>query len=186
MSRFRSGWDIAFWAFVAVYAFCIVYKSSMPLMSGDDIAFFMGLRDGGSAWHGLDFGSKRFFPLAGWNLNLIASISTSPYAFMIGNALVFVIIACCYYALARSFGANKALVFVSFVIFALSVGYVKIITQIPFPENTQIMFLLLFLLCVQRVFVKMKNPDIYIYIYHTCARVWKRGYLPQRSFVCLD
>ncbi|MGX3010710.1 hypothetical protein ACWIUD_03980 [Helicobacter sp. 23-1044] len=140
-------WDFCFAFFVAVYAFCIIYKSAPPLMSGDDINYYADLVEGRAVWHGVDFDYKRFFPLAGWNLNLVASISTSPYAFMIGNALVFAITALCYYALLRSFGVAKSLIAISFATLTLSAGYTKIITQLAFTEMTQIMFLMIFLLC---------------------------------------
>ena len=187
--KILSSWDWLFMGFVAVYAFCIIYKSAMPLISGDDISFYISLRDGNDAWHGLGFDYKRFFPLAGWNLNFIALFSTSPYAFMIGNALVFGITAMSFYALARSFGV--ALCTLSFIALALSVGYVKIITQIPFPETTQIMFLLLFLLCAKKFYSFANSLDstqrnssyIYIYIYIRLSLTYlcKLRYLPQRS-----
>ncbi|MGX2981821.1 hypothetical protein [Helicobacter sp. 23-1045] len=145
--QIKSKWDYFFAFFVAFYAFCIVYKSAPPLMSGDDINFYADLLEGRAVWHGVDFDYKRFFPLAGWNLNVVALISTSPYAFMSGNALVFAITALCYYALLRRFAVAKSLIFISFVALTLSVGYTKIITQITFPEMTQIMFLMIFLLC---------------------------------------
>ena len=141
-----------FVVFVAVYAFCIIYKSSPPLMSGDDALFFMQLQGGNSVWHGMDFDYKRFFPLAGWNLNLIALLSTNPYAFMIGNGFVFIITAYCYYMLVRGFGVGSGLILLSFVLLTLSVGYTKIITQITFPETTQIMFLMAFLLCAKKIY----------------------------------
>ena len=164
----HSNWDKLYWLFVGLYAFCIVYKSSMPLMSGDDIAFYGNLVQGNNAWHGLDTSVGRFFPLAGWNLNLIALFSTSPYAFMIGNAIVFIIIAFCFFRLSLYTKAHRVLVLVSFVSFALTVGYTKIITQIPFPENTQILFLCVFLLAAYGFYTKLSNnaTDIYIYMRH--------------------
>lgn len=145
-------WNYCFFAFVALYAFCIVYKSSPPLMSGDDALFFMQLRQGEAVWHGVDLSHKRFFPLAGWNLNLVALFSTNPYAFMFGNALCFIITAYCYYALLRSFCAPKWLILLSFALLTLSVGYTKIITQIAFSDMTQIMFLMAFLLCAKKIY----------------------------------
>ena len=137
-------------------------------MSGDDIAFYASLVEGKDAWHGLETGYGRFFPLAGWNLNLIALFSTSPYAFMIGNAIVFVLVAFCFFKLSLYTKAHRALVLVSFVSFALTVGYTKIITQIPFPENTQILFLGIFLLAAYHFYTKLSRTvtDIYIYMQH--------------------
>lgn len=178
-----SVWDKLYWLFVGLYAFCIVYKSSMPLMSGDDIVFYASLVQGRDAWHGLDVNVGRFFPLAGWNLNLIASFSTSPYAFMIGNAIVFVLIAFCFFRLSLYTKAHRALVLVSFVSFALTVGYTKIITQIPFPENTQILFLCVFLLAAYRFYTKLSHnaTDIYIYICDIDTACRKLRHLSQRS-----
>lgn len=185
-----SKWDYLFFAFVALYAFCIVYKSSPPLMSGDDALFFMQLKNGESVWHGVDLANKRFFPLAGWNLNLVALFSTSPYAFMAGNALVFIITASCYYALGRSFGAQMGLILLSFALLTLSVGYTKIITQITFPEMTQIMFLMIFLLCAKKIYdfaesrgkialdsanrAQIAESKSYIYIYILLAPCFAR------------
>ena len=170
MRKRLCAWDYTFIVFVGLYIFCIIYKSSMPLMSGDDIAFFMSLQEGRQVWHGIDFDYKRFFPLAGWNLNVVNLFSSSPYAFSFGNSVVFLITSISYYMLALSFGASKKIAVLSFVLLSLSVGYVKIITQIPFPEMTQIMFLLLFLLCASKFYKlvdsvsKEKKTDIYIYM----------------------
>ena len=185
-SYLRSNiWDILYWLFVGVYVFCIVYKSSMPLMNTDDINFYTALVQGKDAWHGLDVQNRRFFPLAGWNLNLIALFSTSPYAFMIGNAIVFVLVAFCFFKLSLYTKAHRALVLVSFVSFALTVGYTKIITQIPFPENTQILFLGIFLLAAYHFYTKLSRTvtDIYIYIYicDTDAACRELRHLSQRS-----
>ena len=162
-------WDILYWLFVGVYVFCIVYKSSMPLMNADDINFYTALVQGKDAWHGLAIDAGRFSPLAGWNLNLIALFSTSPYAFMIGNALVFVVTAFCFYKLSIHTKVHRALVFVFFVTFSLTVGYVKITTEIIYPELTQIMFLCLFFLGAYYVYMKLSNDtteiNIYIYIF---------------------
>ena len=158
-------WDILYWLFVGVYVFCIVYKSSMPLMSGDDINFYTALVQGKDAWHGLTIDAGRFFPLAGWNLNFITLFSTSPYAFMIGNAFVFIVVAFCFYKLSIYTKAHRALVFVFFVTFSLTVGYVKIITQLTFPENTQVMFLCLFFLGAYYVYMKLSNGTHRINIY---------------------
>lgn len=194
-------WNYCFFAFVALYAFCIVYKSSPPLMSGDDALFFMQLRQGEAVWHGVDLSHKRFFPLAGWNLNLVALFSTSPYAFMFGNALCFIITAYCYYALLRSFGAPKWLILLSFALLTLSVGYTKIITQIAFSDMTQIMFLMAFLLCAKKIYnfaesrgkialdsapsaqIAESKSYIYIYIYIVCPALRELRYLSQRSLI---
>ncbi|WP_143429075.1 hypothetical protein [Helicobacter sp. TUL] len=144
-------------------------------MNTDDINFYTALVQGKDAWHGLDVQNRRFFPLAGWNLNLIALFSTSPYAFMIGNALVFVVTAFCFYKLSIHTKAHRALVFVFFVTFSLTVGYVKITTQIIYPELTQIMFLCLFFLGAYHVYMKLSNDthriNIYIYI-SSCWCLW--------------
>ena len=131
--------------FVALVGLCacgIVLDSTAPLMSGDDIEFYTALANGESVWHGLGFSYGRFFPLAGWNLNLVALFSTNPYAFMIFNALCFVATAWCFYSLTRDFCPLVRVI--CFVIFIFSVGAVKIYTQITFPETTQIVFIMLF------------------------------------------
>lgn len=156
----------------------------MPLMSGDDIVFYTALVQGKDAWHGLTIDAGRFFPLAGWNLNFITLFSTSPYAFMIGNAFVFIVVAFCFYKLSIYTKAHRALVFVFFVTFSLTVGYVKIITQLTFPENTQVMFLCLFFLGAYYVYMKLSNGthriNIYIYILVSACR--ELYYLSQRGF----
>lgn len=131
--------------FIALTALCavaIVWDSTAPLMSGDDIEFYVALINGESVWHGLGFAWGRFFPLAGWNLNLVAQISTNPYAFMIFNALCFIAMALCFYYLTREFCARVRVIL--FAIFIFSVGCVKIYTQITFPETTQIAFMMIF------------------------------------------
>lgn len=132
-----------FIALTALYVVAIVWDSTAPLMSGDDIEFYAALINGESVWHGLDFAWGRFFPLAGWNLNLVAQISTNPYAFMIFNALCFIIVAVCFYYLTREFCARVRVIL--FTMFIFSVGCVKIYTQITFPETTQIAFIMIFL-----------------------------------------
>lgn len=131
--------------FVALTALCavaIVWDSTAPLMSGDDIEFYAALINGESVWHGLGFAWGRFFPLAGWNLNLVAQISTNPYAFMIFNALCFIAVAVCFYYLTRGFSPKVRVIL--FTMFIFSVGCVKIYTQITFPETTQIAFIMIF------------------------------------------
>ena len=191
-----SKYDYTFFGFVAIYAFAIIYKAPAPLMSGDDIGFFMDLREGRAVWHGFNLDYGRFFPLAGWNLNVVALFSTSPLAFMAFNAICFTITALCYYALACSFNVAKSLVLFSFVLLALSVGYVKIITQITFPEMTQIMLLMLFLLCVRKILLystsdsakDSKHSNIYIYIYAILAIILANGviYLKEVSFILIS
>lgn len=132
--------------FVILYAFGIVYNSSVPVMAGDDIAFYTALKKGEQVWHGLNFSLSRFFPLAGWNLNLVALFSISPYAFMIGNACVFVISAWAFWRIAVLFGASAKWIALAAMAFFLSAGYTHIVTSICYPELTQIMFLLLFVL----------------------------------------
>lgn len=131
--------------FIVITALCvvaIVWDSTAPLMSGDDIEFYVALINGESVWHGLGFAWGRFYPLAGWNLNLVAQISTNPYAFMIFNALCFIIVALCFYYLTREFCPKVRVIL--FAIFIFSVGCVKIYTQITFPETTQIAFIMIF------------------------------------------
>lgn len=131
--------------FVALIVFCaiaIVWDSSAPLMSGDDIEFYATLANGESVWHGCEFAIGRFFPLAGWNLNLTALFSINPYAFMIFNALCFVATAWCFWCITRDFSPKMRVI--CFVIFTFSVGAVKIYTQITFPETLQITFIMLF------------------------------------------
>lgn len=144
---FVGGGGKYYWLFVAICAFLIVYKSSMPFVSGDDIYFYGMLLTQGSLWHGLGMDMGRFFPLAGWNHSLVAAFSINPYILMLGNAFIFVITAICFYVLGRKIGAQPKWILLFFAIFALSVGYIKITTQIVFPELTQIMFLCLFLVC---------------------------------------
>lgn len=102
---------------------------------------------------------------------------------MIGNAIVFVLVAFCFFKLSLYTKAHRALVLVSFVSFALTVGYTKIITQIPFPENTQILFLGIFLLAAYHFYTKLSRTatDIYIYICDTDAACRQLRYLSQRS-----
>ncbi|WP_147277929.1 hypothetical protein [Helicobacter fennelliae] len=80
----------------------IVYKSSMPFVSGDDIYFYGMLLTQGSLWHGLGMDMGRFFPLAGWNHSLVAAFSINPYVLMLGNAFIF----CDYSDLLLCFGTQ--------------------------------------------------------------------------------
>lgn len=139
--------------FVALIVFCaiaIVWDSSAPLMSGDDITYYIALANGESVWHGLDFVLGRFFPLAGWNLNFISLFSINPYAFMIFNALCFVATAWCFWCITRDFSPKMRVI--CFVIFTFSVGAVKIYSQITFPETTQITFIMLFFALTRALF----------------------------------
>lgn len=135
-------YNALFIALTALCAVAIVWDSTAPLMSGDDIEFYVALANGESVWHGLGFAWGRFFPLAGWNLNLVAQISTNPYAFMIFNALCFIAVAVCFYYLTRGFSPKVRVIL--FTMFIFSVGCVKIYTQITFPETTQIAFIMIF------------------------------------------
>lgn len=117
------------------------------MLNADAIGFYHQLLESKSAWHGLATNMKRFFPLAGWNLALIAQFSTSPYAFMLGNACVLVAFSLCFLYLARASGARAWWVLVVFICVVLSAGYAKLLVEIVFPETTQSMFLLLFLCC---------------------------------------
>ena len=146
VARFTKSKIYIYILFVILYAFGIVYNSSVPVMAGDDIAFYTALKKGEQVWHGLNFSLSRFFPLAGWNLNLVALFSISPYAFMIGNACVFVISAWAFWRIAVLFGASAKWIALAAMAFFLSAGYTHIVTSICYPELTQIMFLLLFVL----------------------------------------
>ena len=141
-NNFHKQSNALFVALVALCAVAIVWNANAPLMSGDDIEFYAALINGKSVWHGLGFAWGRFFPLAGWNLNLIAQISTNPYLFMIFNALCFIAVAVCFYYLTRGFCARVRVIL--FAMFVFSVGCVKIYTQITFPDTTQIAFIMIF------------------------------------------
>lgn len=118
------------------------------MLNSDGFLFFTQLLESKSAWHGLqNLEAKRFFPLAGWNLALIAQFSLSPYAFMLGNACVLVAFGVCYLALARQSLANHWAILVMFICVVLSVGYAKLMVEIVFPETTLTLFVLAFLLC---------------------------------------
>ncbi|STO96730.1 hypothetical protein [Helicobacter canis] len=122
--------------------------SAIPMLNSDGFVFFTQLLESKSAWHGLaGLEMKRFFPLAGWNLALIAQFSLSPYAFMLGNACVLVAFGVCYLALGRQSRANHWAILVMFVCVVLSVGYAKLMVEIVFPETTLTLFILAFLLC---------------------------------------
>ena len=137
-----------FFGFIALYGCFIVLDSAIPMLNGDGFLFFTQLLENKSAWHGLQsLETKRFFPLAGWNLALIAQFSLSPYAFMLGNACVFVAFGACYLALARQSLANHWAILVMFICVVLSVGYAKLMVEIVFPETTLTLFILAFLLC---------------------------------------
>ena len=155
MARFLNAmicdkYNALFALLVGLCATFIVANSTAPLMSGDDITYYIALANGESVWHGRDFALGRFFPLAGWNLNFISFFSTNPYAFMVFNALCFVVTAWCFYALTRYFSPKIRII--CFVIFSFSVGAVKIYTQITFPETTQIVFIMLFFALTRALF----------------------------------
>ena len=155
MARFLNAmicdkYNAIFALLVGLCAVFIIANSTAPLMSGDDITYYIALANGESVWHGRDFALGRFFPLAGWNLNLIALFSTNPYAFMIFNALCFVAVAVCFYNLTRDFSPKMRVI--CFVIFSFSVGAVKIYTQITFPETTQVVFIMLFFVLTRALF----------------------------------
>lgn len=141
-SKIFDKYTTLFIALTAICAVAIVWDSTAPLMSGDDIEFYAMLVNGESVWHGLGFAWGRFYPLAGWNLNLVAQISINPYAFMIFNALCFIAVAVSFYYLTREFCALARVIL--FAIFIFSVGCVKIFTQIPFSDTTQIAFIMTF------------------------------------------
>ncbi|KAA8710049.1 hypothetical protein F4V45_03505 [Helicobacter canis] len=136
-----------FGLFILLYASFIIADSAFPMLNGDSISFYQQLLESKSAWHGLDTDMKRFFPFAGWNLALIAQFSTSPYAFMLGNACVLVVFSLCFIYLARMSGARAWWSLVMLVCIVLSAGYTKLLVEIVFPETTQTMFMLLFLCC---------------------------------------
>lgn len=137
-----------FFGFILAYAGFIVMDSAIPMLNSDGFLFFTQLLESKSAWHGLaGLEMKRFFPLAGWNLALIAQFSLSPYAFMLGNACVLVAFGACYLALGRQSRANHWAILVMFVCVVLSVGYAKLMVEIVFPETTLTLFILAFLLC---------------------------------------
>lgn len=125
-------------------------------MSGDDINLFSRLESGESVWFGLDRNDGRFFPLAGLNLNLAALISTAPFAFIFSNALLFFAVAWGFWRLGTASGAPSGWILVAFIFCVLSVGFVKIMTQITFPETAQIPLMLLFLV-FSRGFLEGKN-----------------------------
>lgn len=160
--------------FVALIVFCaiaIVWDSSAPLMSGDDITYYIALANGESVWHGLDFVLGRFFPLAGWNLNFISLFSINPYAFMIFNALCFVATAWCFWCITRDFSPKMRVI--CFVIFTFSVGAVKIYSQITFPETTQITFIMLFFALTRALF--SANPHTNLAMNLNSANLKRRG-----------
>lgn len=138
--------------YAAIYALCVAYDAGIPLISGDDIDFFVQLNKNGALWHGLDFGARRFFPLAGWYQTFIAQFSSAPCALYVGLAVIFVAFAFCFYRLCKCAQMPRAWIFFAFVIITLHVGFVKIITQIVFPETTQIVFICTFLLCAWRFY----------------------------------
>lgn len=138
----HTAYNALFIALTVLCAMAIVWDTTAPLMSGDDITYYGALINGETVWHGRDFNLGRFFPLAGWNLNLVAQISTNPYAFMIFNALCFIALAVCFYYLTHKFCAMVRVIL--FAMFIFSVGCVKIFTQITFPDTTQIAFIVIF------------------------------------------
>lgn len=146
----KNIYNVLFVAFVALCGFAIICNSNAPLMSGDDITYYTALVNGESVWHGRDFSIKRFFPLAGWNLILVAHFTMNPYAFMVFNAFCFVVMAVCFYILTRDFSPKMRII--CFVIFTFSVGCVKIYTQITFPDTTQIAFIMVFLTLTYALF----------------------------------
>ncbi|WP_407379844.1 hypothetical protein [Helicobacter sp.] len=144
---YPSWFYIVFALFLLLYACFIIADSAFPMLNGDSISFYQQLLESKSAWHGLDTDMKRFFPLAGWNLALIAQFSLSPYAFMLGNACVLVVFSLCFIYLARMSGARAWWSLVMLICIVLSAGYTKLLVEIVFPETTQTMFMLLFLCC---------------------------------------
>lgn len=137
--------------------------SAIPMLNSDGFVFFTQLLESKSAWHGLaGLGMKRFFPLAGWNLALIAQFSLSPYAFMLGNACVLVAFGVCYLALGRQSRANHWAILVMFICVVLSVGYAKLMVEIVFPETTLTLFVLAFLLCYFYALHSPSKPKSYL------------------------
>lgn len=152
-----------FFGFILAYAGFIVMDSAIPMLNSDGFVFFTQLLESKSAWHGLaGLGMKRFFPLAGWNLALIAQFSLSPYAFMLGNACVLVAFGVCYLALGRQSRANHWAILVMFICVVLSVGYAKLMVEIVFPETTLTLFVLAFLLCYFYALHSPSKPKSYL------------------------
>ena len=152
-----------FFGFILAYAGFIVMDSAIPMLNSDGFVFFTQLLESKSAWHGLaGLGMKRFFPLAGWNLALIAQFSLSPYAFMLGNACVLVAFGVCYLALGRQSRANHWVILVMFICVVLSVGYAKLMVEIVFPETTLTLFVLAFLLCYFYALHSPSKPKSYL------------------------
>lgn len=152
-----------FFGFILAYAGFIVMDSAIPMLNSDGFVFFTQLLESKSAWHGLaGLEMKRFFPLAGWNLALIAQFSLSPYAFMLGNACVLVAFGVCYLALGRQSLANHWAILVMFVCVVLSVGYAKLMVEIVFPETTLTLFILAFLLCYFYALHSPSKPKSYL------------------------
>ncbi len=157
-------WRNIYVLFVVLYAFGIVYNSAMPI-TGDDIAFYTTLKQGNQLWHGLAFEFGRFFPLAGWNLNLVALFSTSPYAFMIGNACVFIVTAWAFWRIgvtlcafsSSNYYGGGGYICIAFVAFSLSGGYTNIVASLCYPELTETLFLLFFIILAFRYYQNKKT-----------------------------
>lgn len=136
-------YNALFVALTGLCAMAIVWDSTAPLMSGDDIMFYATLLNGefvriGWTWREIG----RFVPLIAWDLNIISLFTTNPYAFMASHALCFIIVALCFYYLTREFCPKMRVIL--FLIFVFSVGAVKVYTQIPYSETLQITFIMIF------------------------------------------
>lgn len=176
-----------FFGFILAYAGFIVMDSAIPMLNSDGFVFFTQLLESKSAWHGLaGLEMKRFFPLAGWNLALIAQFSLSPYAFMLGNACVLVAFGACYLALGRQSRANHWAILVMFVCVVLSVGYTKLMVEIVFPETTLTLFILAFLLCYFYALHSPSKPKSYLLALLAFAFGNAAIYLKEVAFVIIS
>ncbi|MGI0406715.1 hypothetical protein ACRE1S_05085 [Helicobacter himalayensis] len=93
----------------------------------------------------------RFYPLAFMDLNLLMQFSSSPLVYFAFNALEFCIMACALYYLASRFFSPLGSLGACLIVFA-NVGFITIISGICFPERNQMLFLILFMVCIWHIF----------------------------------
>lgn len=150
--------NIFFFLYVLSYALLIIHKANWGVIDdhtlistifiGKNIPFFINPEIG------------RFYPLDGFEYNLISKISVSPEIFYAYNAIQFVLLIVIFYKIIHnSLGMSKKSIFIYLILISLLPGFVTAWFRLFVPERNVLFFVTIFLY----FFLKFQNSQRWIY-----------------------
>ena len=136
----------SFYIFILIYSFLIIYKANFGIL--DDHSLLPTLLSENKNFLPLLICPKigRFFPLCGFECNIISFISTSPVAFYSYNSFQFLVVVLLFYKILSKIGKHNNSIIYTFILFLiLNPGFITSWLRLFVPERNSVFFFLIFL-----------------------------------------